>query len=207
VCFRRTVGQQITINLLNNRGGALTIIIKTYASRYSFNSEGVTGERKKITAMVSVSVCVLSVGKGREGVFFPRLKQQLLLQPSPPLCVHIYIYMIIIIIYIKIICVRTVWAAAAAKSSPETRGRSPGPSRLPVFYITHTHHHPIHIPFSSAQPDTYNMCACVCTSRPCALLLAELRARLPSILCRRRIGLPPHYLCNTARDTLRDDAT
>lgn len=35
----------------------------------------------------------------------------------------------------------------------------------------HTHTHPIHIPFSLVQPDTHNVCMCVC-----ALLLAELRA-------------------------------
>lgn len=58
-------------------------------------------------------------------------------------------------------------AAAAAKSSPETWGRSPDPSRLPVFY-KHTRAHTSHpyIPFSSAQPDTHNLCVrvrvCVC---------------------------------------------
>lgn len=177
------------------------IIIKMNASKNSFNSGGVTGKRKKLTAMVSVCVYWVCVWGGGGRVFFPRLKQQLPLPPSPLLCVclYIYIWLLLLLLYINtIICVCMVWVTAA-KSSPETRGRSPGLSRLPVFYITHTHH-PIYIPFSSAQPDTHDMCACVYATAVCLIISRITRAPAFPLFY-----MPPHLLpfCHTARDIRR----
>jgi len=170
-------------------------------SKKSFNSGGVTGERKKLTAMVSVFVywvCVCLRGRGR--VFFPRLKQQLPLPPSPPLCVYIYIYMIIIIIIYKHnnMCMYGLsYGGKVVTGNAGSFTRSEPPSC--VLHNTHTHIIPSIFLFLQSNR-IHTICVRVYTLRPCALLLAELRARQSSLFPMRP-HLPP--FCHTARDIRR----
>uniref|UniRef100_A0A2S2PDW5 Uncharacterized protein n=1 Tax=Schizaphis graminum TaxID=13262 RepID=A0A2S2PDW5_SCHGA len=69
-----------------------------------------------------------------------------------------------------------------------------------VLHNTHTHH-PIHIPFSSAQPDTHDMCACVYATAVCLIISRITRAPAFPLFYTAAASVPP--LSHTARDIRR----